>query len=154
MRASRCFSSVDDSHWPLLINRLVGEASSQEFDDYLAQGTRLLGRGQPHAVVVDMSRAGSLPSEQRQRMAEWLRQNEELMQRTVLGAAYISPAALVRLGLSVIFYLKRPPCPYLLASREDQAISWALNRLEAAGLHAPARRIRRELGLRPEHRAG
>ncbi|WP_375766728.1 hypothetical protein NR798_34290 [Archangium gephyra] len=154
MSASRCFSSVDDSYWPLLINRLEGEASNQEFDAYLAQSTRFLGRGQPHVLVVDLSRVGNLPSEQRQRLAEWLRQNEEPMQRMVLGAAYICPSALIRLGLSIIFHLKRPPFPYLLAAREGQAITWALSQLEAVGLREPAMRIRHELGLVSQPRAG
>jgi hypothetical protein len=89
MSASRGFASFDDSHWPLLIHRLVGDASNQEFDDYLAQSTRFMGRGQPHVFIVDMRQVGNMPPEQRQRLAEWSRQNDELMQRTVLGAASI-----------------------------------------------------------------
>ena len=154
MSASRGFAWFDDSHWPLLINRLVGEASNQEFDAYLAQSTRFMARGQPHVFVVDMSGVGSMPPEQRQRLAEWSRQHDALMQRTVLGAAYIVSSSVVRLALSVVLHLRRPSYPYVIVSREDQALEWAVKRLEDVGMHAPAGRIRHELGLVPEHRAG
>jgi hypothetical protein len=154
MSASRWFSVFDDSHWPLLINRLEGEASNREFDDYLVQAAGYMGRRQPHVMVVDLSRVANLPFEQRQRLEAWSRQHEELMQRTVLGAAYITPTAVIRLALSVILYLRRPSYPYVIVSRKDQALEWAIKRLEDAGLHAPAGRIRNDLGLMTEYRAG
>jgi hypothetical protein len=153
MRASP-YCTFDDSHWPLLFHRFVGEASNQEFEDHLIERTRFLRRGQPHVLIVDLSRTGQLPPEQRKRHTEWLRQHDEVIQRMVLGTAYITPTALSRLALSVLFYLKRPSYSYLLTSQEDQALPWAINRLEAAGLPEPADRIRRELGLVSRSRAG
>ncbi len=154
MSTSRRFSAFDDSHWPLLINRLEGQASNREFDDYLVQAAGFMGRGQAHVMVVDLSRAVNPPAEQRQRLEEWSRRHEQLMLRTVLGAAYITPAAVIRLALSVILYLRRPAYPYVIVSREDEALAWALKRLEDVGLHAPAERIQRDLGLMREYRAG
>jgi hypothetical protein len=149
MGESLRFASFDDSHWPLLINRLRGEASNQEFDDYLARATRSMDRGQPHVMVVDLSQAVGLPPEQRKRLEQWSRQQEEAMRRTVLGAAYITPTAVVRLALSVLLYVRRPSYPYVIVSREEQALAWALMRLEEAGLHVAAGRIRCDLGLVP-----
>lgn len=153
MRASP-YCTFDDSHWPVLFHRIVGEASNQEFEDHLLERTRFLRRGQPHVLIVDLSRTAQLPPEQRKRHTEWLRQHDELIQRTVLGTAYVSPTALNRLGLSVLFYLKRPSYPYVIVSREDQALEWAIKRLEDVGMHIPAGRIRHELGLVSNSRAG
>jgi len=50
--------------------------------------------------------------------------------------------------------VRRPPYPYVIVSREDQALEWAIKRLEDVGLHAAAGRIRHELGLVPQPRAG
>lgn len=149
------YSTFDDSHWPLIINRLVGDALSQEFEEYLAQATGSLMRNQPHIVVVDMSRSGGLSTQQRQQLAEWLRQHEELMQRTLLGIAYVAQTPTIQLAMNVVLYLRRPTYPYILVSKEDEALTWAVHRLEDSGMHASAARIRRDLGLVSEHhRAG
>ncbi len=154
MSVFRDFASFDDSHWPLLINRLAGEASNQEFEDYLARATRSMDRRQPHVLVVDLSQAAGLSPEQRKRLEQWSQQHDEAMRHTVVGAAYITPTAVVRLALSVLLYVRRPSYPYVIVSREEQAFAWAIHRLEEAGLHAAAGRIRRDLGLLPEHRVG
>lgn len=154
MSESRCFASLDDSHWPLLITRIVGEGSNQEFDDYLVRSTRSMERGQTHVLVVDLSDAVGISPEQRRRLEQWSRDHDEVMQRTVVGAAYITSTAVVRLALSVFLYVRRPPYPYILVSREQQALEWAIKRLEDVGLHASAGRIRRDLGLLSQPRAG
>ncbi|HEX5747622.1 MAG TPA: hypothetical protein VFZ09_15350 [Archangium sp.] len=154
MGGSRHFASIDDSHWPLLISRIVGEMSNPEFDDYLARSTRSMDRGQPHVLVVDLSQAAGMSPEQRKRFEQWSRDHDEAMRRTVVGAAYIAPTAVVRLALSVLLHVWRPPYPYVIVAREQQAFEWALKRLEDVGLHAPASRLRRELGLLSQPRAG
>ena len=154
MSASRRFSVFDDSHWPLLINRLEGEASNEELDDYLARSTDYMSRGRPFVLVVDLGRVANPPIEQRQRLGAWSRQNDALMRRTVLGTVYINPSAIIRLALSVLLYARKPSHPYVIVSQEHQALEWAIKRLEDVGLHAPAERIRRDLGLLPEYRAG
>ncbi|AKJ05895.1 hypothetical protein ATI61_110358 [Archangium gephyra] len=154
MSVSRGVASIDDSHWPLLITRIAGEMSNQEFDDYLARSIRTMGRGQPHVLVVDLSQAVGMSPEQRQRLEQWSREHDEAMQRTVVGAAYITPTAVVRLALSVLLYVRRPSYPYVIVTREQQALEWAIKRLEDVGLHAPASRLRRDLGLISQPRAG
>jgi hypothetical protein len=149
MSASR-FCVFDDSHWPLLISRFVGDPSNQEFEDYLTEGLRFLRREEPHVVITDLCRAGKMSSEQRQRQVDWFREHDEVFQRTVLGIAYVAPGPVLRLSLGVVFHLKRPSYPYSIASREGQALAWAINRLGLAGLHESAERVRRELGLVPE----
>ncbi|HYO51769.1 hypothetical protein [Archangium sp.] len=146
--------SYDDSNWPLLIAHLDGMPTRQEYEAYLARSTDYLHRGEPHVILVDLSRSGVVSAELRRLQAEWLRQYEELIRRQVLGVAYIIHTALIRLTLSAIFHVKRPACPYILVSREDQALAWAIKRLEAADLRAPAERIRRKVGLPSEHQAG
>ncbi len=154
MGASRGFASIDDSHWPLLITRIAGEVPSQEFDDYLVRATRSMNRGQPHVLVVDLSQAVGMSPEQRKRFEQWSREHDEAMHRTVVGAAYITPTAVVRLALSVLLHVRRPAYPYVIVAREQQAFEWAIKRLEDVGLHAPASRLRRDLGLLSQPRAG
>jgi hypothetical protein len=145
MSASR-FCVFDDSHWPLLISRFVGDASNQEFEDYLTEGLRFLRREEPHVVIIDLCRAGKMSPAQRQRQVHWFREHDEVFRRTVLGIAYVAPSPLLRLSLGVVFHLKRPSYPYIIVSREGQALAWAINRLELVGPHDWAERVRRDLG--------
>ncbi|WNG35114.1 STAS/SEC14 domain-containing protein [Archangium violaceum] len=145
------YFSFDDSHWPLLINRLVGDALSQEFEEFLAQAARSLSRNQPHVLLMDLSKAGGLSTHQRQRLAEWLQHHEERVERTLLGIAYVTQSPLIQLAMNVVLYMRRPAYPYILVSREDEALTWAVHRLEDAGMHASAARIRRDLGLVSEY---
>lgn len=153
MRSS-CTYSYDDANWPLLIARLEGMPTRQQYESYLARSAEYLLRGEPHVILLDLTRSGVVSAELRQLQAEWMRQHEELIRQQVLGVAYIINSALIRLTLSAIFHMKRPACPYILVSQWDQALAWAIKRLEAAELYVPAERIRRDLGGTSENQAG
>jgi hypothetical protein len=152
MRSS-CSFSFDDSNWPLLLVRFEGEHNRQDFEAYHAAAADYLHRQQPHVVVIDMSRSGMLSAELRQRKVEWMQEHDPLIRRTVLGMAFIADTAFLRVTLSLVFYLKPPPCPYVILPREAQAVQWAVSRLESGGLHAAAARVRLRFGLAHEKRA-
>lgn len=59
------FCTFDDSLWPLLILRIVGEPSNQQFEEYLDVSASYLRRGEPHVVVADLLRVGMASAEQR-----------------------------------------------------------------------------------------
>jgi len=126
-----CF---DDSQWPLLVVRLTGEPSSLAFENYLSRSTQYLQRQERHVCVFDVSALQILSSEQRQRQVEWLKANDALMSRTLLGVSYVVTSPVVRLTLGVIFHLKPPPAPYAFHTRLDEASAWATQRLSEAGL--------------------
>ena len=144
--------TFDDSLWPLMVVRLTGELSPQQFEDYLSRSTRSMERQEPHVCIFDVSELRLMSLEQRHRQVEWLKQNEVLMRQTVLGMAYLVTSPPVRLMMGVIFHFKPPPVSYAIVSRLDAAAAWAAMRLEEAGLQAPAERVRRRFSLRPEAR--
>ena len=138
--------SFDESQWPLLVVRLTGEPSSLAFEDYLARCTQYLQRQERHVCVFDVSALQILSTEQRQRQVEWLKANEVLMSRTLLGVSYVVTSAVVRLTLGVIFHFKPPAAPYAFHTHLGEARAWAAMRLEEAGLRLAAERIRRSSG--------
>jgi hypothetical protein len=135
--------TFDDSQWPLLGVRLIGEPSRQEFEAYLDRSTQYLQRGERHLCIFDMSALRLLSTEQRQRHVEWLEANAALMRKTLLGLACVITSPTVVLTMSVIFHVRPPPVPYTILSRLDAAGAWAARRLEEAGLRDPAERVRR-----------
>jgi hypothetical protein len=135
--------SFDESQWPLLVVKLTGEPSSLAFEDYLTRSTQYLQRQERHVCVFDVSALQILSSEQRQRQVEWLKANEVLMSRTLLGVSYVVTSPVVRLTLGVIFHFKPPPAPYAFHTHLREAREWATMRLDEAGLRTSAKRIRR-----------
>lgn len=146
--------SFDDSLWPLLVMRLTGEPSTLAFEDYLARSTQYLQRQERHVCVFDVSALQLLSSEQRQQQVAWLKANEALMRRTLLGVTYVVTSPVVRLTLGVIFHFKPPPVPYAIHTHLDEAGAWAAMRLDEAGLRTCAERVRRQYGQRVEVHGG
>ena len=149
--------SLDDSLGPLVIVRFVGTPPLRDFEAYLEKSLEILRRGQPHLLLVDVDRSredGTPPLEHRQLLANWLARHEERIRQTVLGVAYATDSALVRLALSLLFHLKAPASPYVVAPNLELGAAWAACRLSEAGLYADAEHIRLHFGLlRPRRHA-
>jgi hypothetical protein len=136
--------TLDDSLWPLVTVRFVGTPPLWAFEAYLETSLGILRRGR-HLLLVDVDRSrgdGTAPPEHRQLLVNWLARHEERIRQTVLGVAYATDSAMIRLALSLIFHLKPPAAPYVIAPNLELGMTWATCRLNEAGLHADAERIR------------
>lgn len=153
MSATR-FCTFDDSLWPLLILRIVGEPSNQQFEEYLDVSASYLHRGERHVVIADVLRAGIESAEQRRKRAEWMVRHEAPTRELLLGNAFVINSPFVRLGLNLLLHLRQPPWPYLVVPRLEPAVAWAAGQLDEAGLREPAHRIRRHFGLLPMSQSG
>lgn len=144
----------DDSLWPLLVIRYVGTPTDAQFDDYLARRTSYLERGERHAVILDLRQAsGRSPAEQRLRQAAWMKQHDEALRERVLGVAFVTDSAMVRLLLSVVLHLKSLSSPHVAVARFPDAVAWIEERLHQAGLEAEALRVRVHYGPHPGKRS-
>ena len=148
------FCTFDDSLWPLLMVRVVGEPSNQRFEEYLDASASFLHRGEPYVIVSDLLQVGMVSAELRRRQAEWTTQHDGLMRETLLGNAFVLDSPFFRLGLNIVLHLKSPSWPYVIVPRMEPAFAWAAGRLEEAGLHEPAERVRRHFGLLPVRQPG
>ena len=145
--------TFDDSLWPLLISRFHGAATDSEYEAYLAQGTAYLQRGELYVSVLEMGQLVVPTAAQRQRQAEWLQENDNLLREQFLGCALVITSPFVRLALSTIRHLRPMPMPYVTVYDVSGGLKWAVTRLEEAGLTQSAGRIRRHFGLKPESRS-
>ena len=127
----------DDSRWPLLVLRLPGTLSRDDFTACLDMLSAYLRRGEPFVIVVDLARVGLIPLEQRWRQVEWLEEHEHLTERLVLGATLVVTSPLVRLSLSAIMHFKRLPLPVAIRADLPGALAWALAHLGELGLAVP-----------------
>ncbi|QRN98907.1 hypothetical protein JRI60_07710 [Archangium violaceum] len=136
--------TFDDSQWPLMVVRLTGELSSQDFESYLARASHYLQRQERHVCIFDVSALRLLSTEQRQRQVEWLKAHEVLIRQTLLGIVYVVTSPVVRLTMSVIFHFKPPSAPYTIVPDLGAAGAWAAACLEKTSLRPVAERIRRQ----------
>lgn len=139
--------TFDDSLWPLLVVRMSGTPTHSQFEEYLAARGSFLERGEKHVLVYDAARFNVLSNEQRQRQVEWLKEREAVRRDLTLGSALIITSPLVRLTLNIVRYFNPTTTPYFVASSMDEAVKWAAARLDEAGLHEQARRVRESHGL-------
>jgi hypothetical protein len=144
----------DDSLWPLLVIRYAGSPTDAQFDEYLAQRTQYLERGERHAVIMDARQAsGTGPAERRYRQAAWLKQHDAALREQVVGTAFVTESALVRLMMSVVLHIKPLASPHVAVTRFPEAVAWTADRLHQAGLEAEAHRVRTHYGLLPGKRS-
>ncbi len=144
--------TFDDSLWPLMVVRLTGELSPQEFERYLSRSTQYLQHKERHVCIFDVSGLHLFSTEQRQRQVEWLKANDVLMRQKLLGIAYVVTSATIRLTMSVIFHFKQPPVPFTLVTSLGEAGAWAAMRLDEARFPAPAALVRSQFAPRVEAR--
>jgi hypothetical protein len=144
------YIAVEDTLWPLLTVRFVGEPTTPQVVEYLERMTSYLERGEKYVVLYDARRTTATgPAEQRQMQAAWIVRHEARLRELQVGKAFLFTSPLVRLSVGVVFHLKPPPTPYFMTGHMDAALSWVCERLEGAGQRQEAARVRAYYGMSP-----
>lgn len=128
---------------PVIIRRVVGllpddvmaaqlAATAAHMDSCAAAGRRVV-------TIVDLSEAERAPAIQRKMQSDWIAEHAALLARVSLGTAFVVPSALIRGALTAIFWVHPPPHPHTVLGAFDEALDWALARLDEAGIRRPPR---------------
>jgi hypothetical protein len=134
--------SFDDSLWPLLVVTFTGTTSDQEFEAYLEKMSAYLQRGDKYVCIYDSTEMKDSPMVHRQRQLEWLKANDALLRQRMIGTGFIIVSPMIRLAMSVINQLNKPPCPSNAVGNMKAALEWAAERFRAENLMVPAMLIR------------
>jgi hypothetical protein len=124
---------IDASQLPIVVVRFNGYISDPEFDVYLATMTGLLTRNSKMVAILDARAAIRNPPSQRQKQADWIRANEELLRQHSLGTAFVLTSPLVRGVMNAILWLQPLPTEYTVVGTLEEAERWAEDRLQSAG---------------------
>ena len=134
---------VDEPRRPLLVVTFTGVATDEEFQAYLEAQTRAVLRRQLSVTLVDAMNAGPLGPIHRKQQAEWQQKHAAILKEYSLGTAFAISSPIVRGFLTAILWIQPLPHPHHVAASRADAERWALGRLHAAGLSAPAAPISR-----------
>ena len=113
---------------------LPGTLPAHGHEECLATLAGYLRREEKFLLLVDLSRVGLVPIEQRWRQVEWLEEHECALRERVVGTAIIVASPIVRLSLSAILFFKPMPTPLATFAHLAAAETWAAERLQEAGL--------------------
>ena len=143
--------TFDDSLWPLLILSGQGAPTDQQMKEYQARVRGYLERGEKYVTISDLSQLGMLSPTQRRMQAEFLEEHAAAMRERLLGNATIVRSTPIRLALQLILPFKPLAFPYAVVADMDEAVRYALRRLEESGFGDAAERIRQQLEVRASH---
>jgi hypothetical protein len=141
--------TVDGRLWPLLMVKFGAQAGPSEFDAYLEARGAWLRRCEPQVHVLDVrevSLCQVCPS-LRQRYIDWLRQHAPLLNRWLLGSAYLMRSPEGRVTASLIRHGAGLNTSFVVTPSLSQAAAWAAERLRDAGLTQAATRVRAEFSI-------
>ncbi|MFT5771738.1 MAG: hypothetical protein ACI9UV_000655 [Algoriphagus sp.] len=119
------YAIIDESSFPIVRIGFTGSKSTdQNFQSYLDQTKACYRNKKLLAIIFDASNA-SIPKLSHQKMqADWLKENEKLMQTFCVGTAYIIPNVAIRGILKMIFSFQNQPVPYKIFETEPEALTW------------------------------
>lgn len=123
--AMEAYAIIDESDFPVVRIRFTGANSTDDnFQAYLDQNKACYRLGKKLAIIFDASQA-SIPALSHQKMqANWLKENQKLMQKYCTGTAYVIPNAAIRAILKMIFSFQKQPVPYKIFEKEEEAEIW------------------------------
>lgn len=119
------YATVDSTEFPLIRVQFTGEkATDENFPVYLKEVEATYDRKNRIGILFDATHA-TFPGLKYQKMqAQWLKDNQQLMQKYCAGTAYVIPNTLIRNVLKAIFALQKQPVPYRVCGEVSEAGEW------------------------------
>jgi hypothetical protein len=85
------------------------------------------------------------PASQRRFTADWLQRTATLQRTGSVGAAHVTPSAILRGLITAVFWFQKPPTETVFVATRDEAVRRGIEFFEKAGLPPPSVRTQRRL---------
>lgn len=120
---------VDTLRWPLVVLTHIDSPTTPELAAHLREiEDEVLARDAPFVQIIDQSRAQVPDAVQRALIAEHQQRMEDAYRRNCLGEAYVVSTR-NRGAMVAVFWLAKPPYPYVFLDTMREATEWAAARL-------------------------
>lgn len=125
------YVDIDYTNDPIVILTVKPiEPTDQQFDEYLASLDVVLGKMNYGVLIIQISQGKFLSSEKRIKLGNWSKRNATIMKQCMAGLCYINSAFLPATILKGILLVNTPPIPYTVVKTENEALTWAKERLK------------------------
>ena len=126
MLLENAYVTIDDTDFPLIVQRLTGQDPTPEtFDEYLEALLRLAKRGDKVVMLVDATRAQFLSAEYRVKLTRHFQKHERLLEESTVCYAFVIRTLIVRFVLNAIMKVQRLPAPHRIFDSREKARLWA-----------------------------
>jgi hypothetical protein len=144
-RGLRTFGGIrtESSDWPIVVTTFpesrVSDADLQGMLNHLAELMRDAdSRRERIFLITDITQMRQLtPASQRKLTAEWMKQTFALGKTASVGAAHVTPSALLRGIITAVSWIQPPPNPSVCVATLEEAITRGIAALTAAGQIVP-----------------
>lgn len=134
---------LDTTKWPLaVVHAAKREVSDAEIEEFFGEQRAMLARGERYVEMAQTDGVHMIPPSQRRRMADFLRETDPLATQLCAGLAVVIPNAILRGGMTAIFWIFRPSYPIKAVASVAEGAAYLLEVAEASGL--PLSRAARE----------
>jgi hypothetical protein len=119
------------SLWPIAVID-IGNGDRPTYEALFAKVDELvISRKEPYVMLTDTRRVTAIPgADVRKFMADWMKKNS--VGHTSLGSVTIVRSALVKGGLTALYWLFTPPNPQGVAGDWAEAHAWSVKHFDAA----------------------
>ena len=117
--------SFDDSTPPLVVARLWGALTDEQFRAYLLGYEAIMARGNPVVILIDARQVEPASASQRKMQADWLIVQEPRVKALLLGMAFVIGSPVVRAIITAVFWFKPLPCPHVVTATMHEGHEWA-----------------------------
>ena len=97
-------------------------------DRMLAELVGHLERGQPYALVFDLTNAEMPSALQRRKLSDHMLANQQTIQQCVRGMAVVTSSTVLRGITTAVFWVSPPPFEWRVFDLLDEATTWAKSR--------------------------
>lgn len=124
---------MERDRWPVLVVRMVGQPTDDEFAAYLDDYETIMSEHDRYGIVyVTMPDAPMTTSRHARMQAKWIAAHEEEIRQRCARVGFVLPSPLMRGVLRAILAMQSMPVPYRVFDDEELAIAWVN---ELAGTH-------------------
>lgn len=130
--------AVDDRFFPLVVNTIPERLDVDHLPAFFAKTEAVLKRREPYVTISDVTRTRELPTAVvRRALADWSTRNEALMKQFAVGSAIVIESAMIRGGLTALFWLAPPPYPQQVVATIGEGLDVVERYYATTGRTAP-----------------
>jgi hypothetical protein len=129
--------AIDTTQWPLILwDSPAHRVSDRAFADamtWIGELTETTPAGEKSFMLTDLSRLEEAASaSQRKFAADFMNQHRDLIRRASAGAGIVAKSAVVRGGITAVFWIRPPPVETRVVSTRQEGTLYGIDRLEKA----------------------